>query len=403
MKNVVLLTIDTLRRDMLGSYNPSSTLTPFLDSITDRAMRFERNLSTGPYTQASFPGILTSSYYLEYGKQSHLPPSKVLISEVLKEHGITTAAFHSNPYLSDFFGYNRGWNMFYDSMDDEVSDMYPFIDGEGINRKVEGWLKEYVKTGSYNPFFLWVHYMGVHEPYIPDNKPLKKVDGSIDMTKEQMYDLFKTVILKRDVSNRNTVGLLKRLYSAKVLEADGHTKALYDLFEETNVLEQTIVIIGSDHGDEFGEHGGLSHDGKMYRELIEVPLMIYDPSMNGGEVFPHLTSNIDIAPTVCTLFGCDQPVAFRGASLLPTDRYIEKGCYGEAMNKYGHKEKEIDRPIYFYQEGMLKIIFRDTDGSWELYDTENDPEERNNIFNNSAQARGLKEKLIMYKEKQYDG
>jgi arylsulfatase A-like enzyme len=140
MKNVILITIDTLRRDVFGCYGNAYSLTPFMDSLQEKCLRFDRAYATGPYTQASFPGILTSSYYLEYGRQKNLPAQKRLISEVLRENGVATAAFHSNPYLSGYFGWNRGWDTFYDSMEDDVTDLYPFIRGKVINKKVETWL-----------------------------------------------------------------------------------------------------------------------------------------------------------------------------------------------------------------------------------------------------------------------
>ena len=112
MKNVILFTMDTLRTDVLGCYGSKNKLTPFIDSLQDRCIRFTNMQAIGPYTQASFPGILTSSYYLEYGKRKKLSPKRTLISEVLKKSGITTAGFHSNPYVSDYFGWNRGWDVF---------------------------------------------------------------------------------------------------------------------------------------------------------------------------------------------------------------------------------------------------------------------------------------------------
>ncbi|HDY90123.1 MAG TPA: hypothetical protein ENH82_18645, partial [bacterium] len=136
MKNVILLTIDALRKDVLGCYGNKDNLTPFIDSIQNKCIRFNRMQSIGPYTQASFPGILTSSYYFDYGKQKRLSPQRTLISEILKKEGITTAAFHSNAYLSDYFGWNRGWDIFYDSMQDNVSDEFPYIRGGEINKKV---------------------------------------------------------------------------------------------------------------------------------------------------------------------------------------------------------------------------------------------------------------------------
>ena len=133
MKNVILLTIDTLRKDVLGCYGNRSELSPFIDSIQNRCIRFTKAHSPGPYTQAAFPGILTSSYYLEYGRQKMLSEKRVLISEVLRKAGIATAGFHSNPYLSEYFGWNRGWDVFYDSMEDEVDDRVPYIKAGEIN------------------------------------------------------------------------------------------------------------------------------------------------------------------------------------------------------------------------------------------------------------------------------
>lgn len=107
MKNVILFTIDTLRKDVFGCYNQESKLTPFLDSLRDKCIKFTNMQAIGPYTQSSFPGILTSSYYLDYGREKRCSPQRTLISEVLKKAGIATVAIHSNPYISDFF---FGWN-----------------------------------------------------------------------------------------------------------------------------------------------------------------------------------------------------------------------------------------------------------------------------------------------------
>ncbi|MCK4826718.1 sulfatase-like hydrolase/transferase, partial [bacterium] len=162
MKNVILLTLDTLRKDVLGCYGGKG-FTPFIDSVQDRCIRFTKAHSPGPYTQAAFPGILTSSYYLEYGRGKMLSEKRALISESLKRAGVTTAGFHSNPYLSAYFGWNRGWDIFYDSMEDEVDDKVPYIKAGEINNKVSTWLSSHIGgIAGYNPFFLWVHYMDVH-------------------------------------------------------------------------------------------------------------------------------------------------------------------------------------------------------------------------------------------------
>ncbi len=394
MKNVILLTIDTLRKDVLGCYGNKDKLTPFIDSIQNKCIKFTNAQSTGPYTQASFPGILTSSYYLEYGRQKKCSPKRTLVSEMLNKSGITTAGFHSNPYLCNYFGWNRGWDIFYDSMQDEVSDTVPYIKGDGINHKVDQWLSSYIKNDNYRPFFLWTHYMDIHEPYIPAKEYLNKVDPSINLSEDEMLNLFKEIILKRDVSNQEIVKLLKKLYDAGVRETDDYVKDFFKILEKHGVLKDSVVIITTDHGDEFNEHGSLSHDGKMYSELISSPLLIYGYNRTQGEVCDKLVSNIDISPTIIYLFGLEPIKSFIGHSLLPLENYPQKGVYGEAIGKTSSHEKETDKPIYFYQEDDLKIIYREGDQSWEMYDLNRDPQELNNLINTSLKGKEMKKKLM---------
>ncbi len=394
MKNVILLTIDTLRKDVLGCYGNKVGLTPFIDSLQNKFIKFTNAQSTGPYTQASFPGILTSSYYLEYGRQKKCSPKRTLVSEMLNKSGITTAGFHSNPYLCNYFGWNRGWDIFYDSMQDEVSDTVPYIKGDGINHKVDQWLSSYIKNDNYRPFFLWTHYMDIHEPYIPAKEYLNKVDPSINLSEDEMLNLFKEIILKRDVSNQEIVKLLKKLYDAGVRETDDYVKDFFKILEKHGVLKDSVVIITTDHGDEFNEHGSLSHDGKMYSELISSPLLIYRYNSTQGEVCDKLVSNIDISPTIIYLFGLEPIKSFIGHSLLPLENYPQKGVYGEAIGKTSSHEKETDKPIYFYQEDDLKIIYREDDQSWEMYDLNRDPQELNNLINTSLKGKEMKKKLM---------
>ncbi len=393
MKNIVLLTVDALRKDVLGCYGNESGLTPFIDSLQGKCIRFTKAQSIGPYTQASFPGILTSSYYLEYGREKKLSSKRTLISEALQKAEIVTAGFHSNPYLCDFFGWNRGWDVFYDSMDVDVTSEIPYLKGSKINKKLSEWLYSHTKEEGYKPFFLWLHYMDVHEPYVPEKKYVDRVDPSINLSQEEMFNLFKNVVLKRDTSDKGIVRLLKKLYDAHVREVDDYIKDFFGILEKLDLLQNVIVIITSDHGDEFNEHGGLSHDGKMYSELIDIPLLIYDYDKTKAKVCNTVISNIDISPTIVHLFGLEPVKDFEGHSLLPSGDCPQKGCSGEAIGKVGHKEKETDRPVYFYQENDLKIIYRESCNIWEMYDLKGDPRETSDIIDTSSLANGMKEKL----------
>ncbi|MCK5850033.1 MAG: sulfatase [Kiritimatiellae bacterium] len=393
MKNVILLTIDTLRKDVLGCYGNDSGLSPFIDSIQDKCIRFTNTQAVGPYTQASFPGILTSSYYLDqpdHGKGKILSTERTLISEVLQRKGISTAAFHSNAYMCDFFGWNRGWDTFYDGMEAEVTDEVPYVKGDAINGKVDNWFAS--RLSKEKPFFLWAHYMDIHEPYVPPRKYVDMVDSSITQSEQEMFKLFEDVILPRDISSDDTVQLLKKLYDAHVIECDEFVKNFFDILEKHGVLDNSVVILTSDHGDEFAEHGGLSHDGKMFSELVNVPLLIHDGNQSETDICETLVSNVDIPPTILHLFGHDPSDKFQGQSLLPLADYPQKGCFGEAIGKTG-RAKETDKAVFYYRENQLKITYREESDTWEMYDLDADPKELDNIIETSSQTEKMKAAL----------
>ncbi len=392
MKNVVLLTIDTLRQDVLGSYGSTLGHTAFLDSLQNSSIKFAKAQSCGPYTQASFPAILTSSYYHEYGRTKKLAVQRTLISEPLQEAGIETAAFHSNAYLCAFFGWNRAWSSFYDSMEADVDDKVPYIKAQELNGRVSRWLEN--RAAGDKPFFLWTHYMDVHEPYVPEPRFVAEVDSALDLSDDEMFALFQDALLKRDLSDPAKVELLKKLYLAHVREVDEAARELFGILEKAGVLEDSVVIVTSDHGDEFGEHGGLSHDGKMYRELIDVPLLIHDRSLAQGRVCESVISTLDIAPTIVHLFGLDPVDGFAGSSLLPLDGVADREVFGEAYCKSGrHEEKENPKEVHYCRQGDLKVIYDEKRDAWELYDLAADPGEKQNVAESHPDAEALKDRI----------
>lgn len=193
-KNVILVTIDCLRADHLSCYGYGRKTSPFIDFLSAKGMRFENAFANGPFTSASFLSILASAYPLEFKNQLPLPQNAILMSEVLQKEGIRTVTIHSNPYLSAFYGYNRGWSYFQDFL----------LSNPNINLKKRsgfrhlirkylpktisklyylpevflGFTKSYENAGTITkcdiswlnknrdfPFFLWLHYMDLHEPY----------------------------------------------------------------------------------------------------------------------------------------------------------------------------------------------------------------------------------------------
>jgi len=331
----------------------------------------------GLNTQASFPGLLTSSYFLEYGHPKGSIEKRTTISEPLQKAGITTAGFHSNPYISDYMGWNRGWDVFYDSMEDELPPRIPYARGDVVTGKAIAWLSQYCGNGDYKPFFLWLHYMDVHEPYMPERNFIDMVDPGITLSEDEMYSLFQNTLLKRDVSDPAKVKMLKRLYDVHVKEVDGYFAQLLDQLKKLGLWDNSVLIVTNDQGDEFNEHGGLSHDDKMYSELIDAPLIVCNSGEEG--TCDALVSNLDIPPTIIHLFGLDPVEKFEGHSLLPVADYSERGVYGEAIDQHSKRGGDLDRDIYYYREQDLKIIYRANLDTWEMYDLKADPKEQNNI------------------------
>jgi arylsulfatase A-like enzyme len=217
------------------------------------------------------------------------------------------------------------------------------------------------------------------------------VDTSITISQDEMYAMFQNVLLERDSSDPAKIELLRKLYDVHVREVDTYFEEFLSCLKDIGILGNTVIIITNDHGDEFGEHGGLSHDDKMYSELIDMPLIIYGAGETG--VCDTVVSNIDIPPTIIHLFGLDPVAKFEGHSLLPLSDYPDTGVYGEAIDQHSKRGGDISRDIYFYREKDLKIIYRANLDSWEMYDLESDPKELNNIVDASHEAERLKDKI----------
>ena len=392
MRNVILLTLDATRKDVFDVYGSTKHLTPTFDEFAAQSLVFTNAHSTGPYTRAAFPGILTSSHFLEYGPPAAAMSRRTLVSEPLHDAGIATAAFHSNPYLCDYAGWNRGWDRFYDSMDDEIDSYAPYVRGDTVNRKAFKWLRSHTKVHPTTPFFLWIHYMDVHEPYVPERRFVGSVDPGLDVSEEEMFALYENVLTPRDVSNPGNVAMLRRLYDVHVREIDTYFAELLGFLEDLNILSATTVIVTSDHGDEFAEHGGLSHDDKMYSELVDVPLLVHSTEEHG--VCDKVVSSIDISPTIVNLFGLPAVEAFAGHSLLPCSAYAERAACGEAIRNHAEEGTGIEGDIYFLREGNWKAIHRPETGSWELYDLASDPGELADVSDTSDRAEPMKAKLL---------
>jgi len=430
--NIILITIDALRYDHLGCYGYHRNTSPNIDALASRGVKFTQAISNGGQTPQSFPAILASALpSLSRPKGKAILGKDIMLAELLREADYHTAAFHSNPYLSKFYGYNRGFDVFDDKLSGfslrgarlrlraqnapdtlvgrirgrvgkiirptmmKITDR-PIVTANETTNKATSWLK--VNKGK---FFIWLHYMDVHNPYLPASKYVRYFYEKTIGQKE-MVALNRKMINKADKMSPFEIETIISLYDAEVRYVDEAVGMLLDKLE--NYQDNTLVIISADHGDEFGEHGKFGHH-TLYEGILRVPLIIAGPDIKEGKVVKQQVSLIDLAPTIVELLGIKSPVTFHGKGLLPIIRG-EKEIEIETISTYVDPFVER-RSIACRTPGWKYICNEILDSGLELgeeiYDLRKDPREINNMhggINHEANAFELEAKRKIAKFKQ---
>lgn len=335
--NVILITIDALRADHLGCYGYPRRTSPFIDSLAAEGALFSQAITNGGGTPEAFPSILASVSPPMYSSQyKTLYKRSFTLPEVLKEEGYETAAFHSNPYLSRFFYYHKGFDVFEDEMGkvDWFVELRkklitiarklpsnlvkllartnvanpPIVQADGITRKAISW----VRTKSQG-FFLWVHYMDVHSPRIPPSKYLSRF-CTVPTEYYDIPNLYNKVNKKPNALSAIEKRRLRDLYDASIRYVDDNLRMLCT--QLSTPLSNTIVVVTSDHGEALGENGVYGHTDILYDHIIQIPLVIFGPGIQKGSIIEEQVELMDIAPTIADLLSFDVPNDFEGESLV---------------------------------------------------------------------------------------
>lgn len=428
MTTVLLITIDCLRADHVGFMGYQRPTTPNLDRLAKEAVVFTKVFATGPRTPESFPGILTSTYPLMHDGACRLTDRHTSIAEVLRKNGYVTGAVHSNPFLSRECGYDRGFTVFDDSTP-RLSQVYqlgqragtlfteetrvyrwfralyrwlrkkaihrdldkraePYLDSEWINKRAMKHMAE--STGK---SFFWLHYMDPHLPYLPHESALRLFRDNIP-SRAESQSLMSRVRWSPDSLSRSERQLLLDSYDAEIRVVDHHIGELLDHLQAIGLYDQLLIVVTADHGEEFGEHGGFSHatwatdtkDGrsvvKLYDELLHVPLLVRLPEHRwAGLRCSHLTSLVDLAPTILDILSLDRPAGWVGRSLLPVVDEEEPGRYF-VLSEYMVKRADSRAPLVACRTEKWKYIHEGVFGRHELYELQDDPQERINLIRN---------------------
>lgn len=362
MTNIVLLTIDSLRVDHCSSYGYDRGTTPNLDAFAAEGVRFENAYSASSHTREAVPAFLTGEYpHAAINESYHL--SKPSLATLLKETH-STGAFHSNPFISRAYGYDRDFDAFDDDLYfsqhklvalaqrfwDEIRGHH-YARAETINERALAWLDS-LPDGE--RFFLWNHYMDAHGPYEPP-EPYRSEFGAGGVDTANAQDLWDSACETPEEISASERESLVNLYDGEIAYLDAQIGAFLDKLEYRGELNDTVVIVTSDHGDLFGEDETYSHPRSIHKRLLHVPLLV--SGLNAPEVAVDApVTLLDIVPTVCSAAGAnpgDVPgVALQDVWHDPSsfaDRHVISEVTGEAMDGRQYRVISKDDSLTYEQ------------------------------------------------------
>jgi arylsulfatase A-like enzyme len=372
-RNLVLVLIDTLRADHLSIYDRRTRVkTPFLDRLAAESMVFSRPLVQENWTKPSTATLLTGLYPETHGTKNEkhvLPRTATMISEHLRSLGFATAAFVANGYVSSKFGFQRGWDAWTNYVREGKPNRAQFVMDDAV-----AWLGRRPKD---RPFFLYVHTIDPHVPYMPpakyralyDDQPY---DGPVQATgTAKLLEQVKTGAIR--LNDRDKVRL-EALYDGEISYHDEHFGRLYDALAASGLLEDTLIVVTADHGEEFFEHGSVGHGHSMYEELLHVPLVFRLPGAEArerGAACPAEVGLVDVLPTACAMLGIECPGGVEGASLVP----LLAGDAADGWPRAAFSDFLDGQRVA--RLGRWKLIVRGL--STTLFDLETDPRETEDL------------------------
>ncbi len=380
--NVVLIVIDTLRADHLPFYDYPKDTAPFLSTLAVRAALFERAYSVTSWTAPGTASILTSLYPIQHGvvtgfkasqelqeddprlTLNRIPDEVMTIAEVFKAKGYRTFGIADNLNICEEMGFDQGFDRFvcFESSSYETADT--------VNAQLERWGPEIVES---EPYFVYLHY---NDPHVPRHRRapwFEKHDDPIQ------YDI--------------------SAYDSEINYLDERIAAMFQLFGWES---GTLVVVTSDHGEEFTEHGMTMHGKTLYSEVVHVPLFIYHP--DGGVTarrIPGAVSTIDILPTLRELARLPSDDQDEGTSLAglmdgtgagPRDRML----YGHLLRREGEYHRG-ELLMQYAIDDRWKYILTLPSVEEELFDIEADPGDMDDRAEESAEvAKSLRTRLLEF-------
>lgn len=442
IKNVVFITIDSLRNDHVSWTEEPAVDTPYFEKLAARGTVFEKAFATAPMTSASIPGLLAGAYPMDHGYE-RLESAHVPVQERLSDAGVSTIGITGNIVTSSLFDYDRGFDRFYDTIPKEKRELVKRLADQEIDREqgvepaewkrqramqlrdntdrvvpygqadelTDEALKSVEQLADSDRTFMWLHYMDPHYPYAP---PEEFVEGESGWDRSEvnravhhwMNDRPEQAGPRPDSDDSypgppEAVDAFREYYRAEVRFVEDQIQRLLSALEREGGLEETVVILAADHGEEFLEHGDYGHRAKMYDELLHVPLLVVDGS---NSLFPsdarvaELTSLVDLPTTIADVLDCEPDPDWRGQSLRnAVESDGDRTARPYALSEVCHSNSfcgslDPEEAIVSLRSDSWKYIKNRQRDREKAYDLENDPgEESNEIAESPAPVEALSE------------
>ncbi len=372
IRRIVMVSFDSLRTDRIGAYGSDRSVTPVLDAFSRECMIFSDCSVQEPFALTSQMSFLTSLYPFNHklDPTTELRPGAPTLTETLRNCGYHSAAFVANNWLKAEYGFDQGFNSYR---------YLPDYSADQMNQVIFSWLED----NRHDRFFLFINYhdLNVRKGPLPYSPP------------EPFANLFKTAYdelvfdgcrddacgaaLMMQAAKGKTVlsdaqwKYLQFMYDSAVYYADSRFGRLLEKLKEEKLYQNTMFILYSPHGEEFGDHGSALHF-QLYQECVRVPLMLRIPQSVKNKIFDYPIQSIELMPSVLNIIGSPVPYALDGENAVNINpEEIEKRIYG-----LSHTLKFFP-PKYFYRLGPYKLIFHFFGNIYNIFDLKSDPAEMN--------------------------
>jgi arylsulfatase A-like enzyme/Tfp pilus assembly protein PilF len=377
-KNLLLVTLDTVRADHIGAYGDKSAETPALDRLAKEGLQFERAESAVPLTLPSHATILSGLTPPHHGLRNNaagrFPTDRETLATRLSAAGFSTGAFVGAFVLDHRFGLDPGFDVYDDEIERDPAstdsgNLEAERPGSAVVDRALAWLEKTAARESGHPFFAWVHLYDAHAPYEPPEPYRSRHQDSP--------------------------------YDGEIASVDAQVGRLLDFLDRQKLAADTLVAVAADHGEALGEHGESTHGVLLYEPTLRVPLLLRAPrTLPAGKVIETPVGLVDLAPTLLGFLGRKPPDAGGGAATDGRDlsAFLRRGAEPAEADLYA--ETEYPRlfgwsGLYALRRGKLKYIAAP---KAELYDLSHDPSEAANLLEARQRRADLDVRLARLQE-----